>query len=157
MRPWKIQTSRVNISFTRWQRVCAAVVNKLYVCGLYYETISIYCITFTRNSVTVVLLRNNTFQICFTFFCRTDPFLLFLKKLLGKGTPVSEKPVGFLLRVSIQQVLHFLSTAPDDMWFLNDLIGMSHKRKRTKKSSSKCEVFILKLILVSVLHIVQDK
>jgi hypothetical protein len=59
------------------------------VCALYFETVLIYCITFAGNSVTVVLLRNNTLLICLTSFCKTDPFLVVLKKMLGKGTPFS--------------------------------------------------------------------
>jgi hypothetical protein len=40
----------------------------------------IYCITFTENNVTLVILRNNTFLILsLTSFCRTNPFLLLLK------------------------------------------------------------------------------
>jgi hypothetical protein len=31
----------------------------------------------------------------------------------------------FSLTISIQRVLHFLSAAPDDMWFLSDLLGFS--------------------------------
>jgi hypothetical protein len=54
------------------------------VCVQYYEIILIYCITFIGNNLIVLLLRNNTFIICLTPFCSTDPFSHFLKFCLLK-------------------------------------------------------------------------
>jgi hypothetical protein len=55
---------------------------------LYHKTALTYHITFIGNHGTAVLLL---FLICLTSFCRTDPFLLLLKVLVGKGTAISEE------------------------------------------------------------------
>jgi hypothetical protein len=48
-------------------------------------------------------------------FYSTDPFLVFLKMFLGKGTPTSASLRLFFLRIPMQQVLHSLTTTPDAM------------------------------------------
>lgn len=67
--------------------------------------------------------RKNTFLICSSSFCSTDPLFL-LKIPLGKGTPNSASLWIIFLTIPTQQVFHFLSTASDDIEFLV-LLGRS--------------------------------